>query len=138
MSNFRIFVPEKAPSFRVKKMNGEIQKIIAQVLARGNLPPVSLETESMLFLTTPVTVTDVSTAPDCAHATVFVMPLGGIDQEKNLKILQSLEGFFRKELSRAMKTRTVPCVHFRLDPSFDQAERISRLIHQKESSHHDG
>ena len=79
-----------------------------------------------------ITVTEVRLSPDLRNATAFVMPLGGKDVTEILAALERSAGFLRGLLGRAMNLRRVPALVFTLDPSFDEADRIARLLARPE------
>jgi len=81
-----------------------------------------------------VTVTAVNVSPDLRNATAFVVPFGvAIDTEIDTKVLiaalNRAAGFFRGQLAREVKLRVSPTLRFRLDESFQQANRIEALLH---------
>lgn len=75
-----------------------------------------------------ITVTEVRVAPDLHFARVYIMPLGGRDQEPIVKALNRVASFYRGELGRHLPTKFTPKLRFYLDPSFDQADRILSLL----------
>ena len=75
-----------------------------------------------------ITVTSVEIGPDLKHATAFVMPLGGENADTFLEALNRAGGYFRTELATRMDLRSTPKITFKLDHSFDEAERIERLL----------
>jgi len=75
-----------------------------------------------------ITVSEVRMSPDLKHAKVFVMPLGGKNSEFILQSLINHSGLIKKEMSRSWKNKFLPNLHFVLDESFDDAEKIEKLI----------
>ena len=76
-----------------------------------------------------VTITSVRLSADLRHARVLFSVLGGPEQRhRTLAGLRSATGFIRSRLGRRLQLRTVPEVVFEFDPSFEEAERISRLL----------
>ena len=77
-----------------------------------------------------VTVSSVDVTRDLAHAKVFVATLGGdaVQNEATVEALNSAAGFLRKLLSKRVRLRTVPALHFHYDESFDRGARLSKLI----------
>ena len=76
-----------------------------------------------------VTLSAVEISPDLKHARVFVV--AGADAERNREIkrgLHSAAPFLRHELARRVKLRLVPELDFVFDRSFEQGDRIERLI----------
>ena len=56
------------------------------------------------------------------------MPLGGKNADTFLEALNRSSGYFRSELATKMDLRYIPRVTFKLDHSFDEAERIENLL----------
>jgi ribosome-binding factor A len=77
-----------------------------------------------------VTITGVQIAADLGSARVFVR---GSDEQE---LAESLEGltaaapFLRSALGRVLHIRKVPELRFQQDRSFEQAQRIERILHE--------
>ena len=81
---------------------------------------------------TSVTVTEVRVSPDLKHATAFIMALGGRDMDKILPALNDSAVVFQKDIGRKLNLKFTPRVHFKMDDTFDTAERITNLLYQIE------
>jgi len=75
-----------------------------------------------------VSVTEVRMSPDLRHATVFVKPLLGKDEEVVLKALRSNIAYFQKEVAGKLKLKYASKIKFLPDESFDEASRIEALL----------
>jgi len=76
-----------------------------------------------------VTVTAVRVSDDLRHAHVFFTVLGDQAQRaRTLAGLESARGYIRSHLGRHLKLRVTPEIRFEFDPSFDQADVVSRLL----------
>jgi ribosome-binding factor A len=75
-----------------------------------------------------ITVSEVRMSPDLRNASVFVMPLGGQNAAEALAGLERCAGFLKGRVAREVALRFTPNLTFTLDPAFDQAARISRLL----------
>lgn len=76
-------------------------------------------------------VTDVEMSGDLSQAVVFVSVMGTEDEQKAcMTALKGASGFLRREISRRMRIRVSPEIHFRLDTSITQGIKMSRLIDQ--------
>ena len=76
-----------------------------------------------------ITVSDVEVSPDQSQAKVFFTLLG--DDRAIADATQGLNraaGFLRTQLSRRMKLRMVPQLHFEYDASVERGIRLSHLI----------
>jgi len=80
---------------------------------------------------TGVTLTRVELSGDFSHAKVWFRPLPGGPEGAEIEAgLRSVGGFLRREIGRSMRLRTVPELHFALDPLPEQGQRIEDLLAQ--------
>ena len=77
-----------------------------------------------------VTVTEVQMSPDLNHATIFILPLGGQNQQTVLSALKQAVPFLRKNLAQQINLRYTPNLLFKNDLTFDTAHRIDTLLKQ--------
>jgi ribosome-binding factor A len=75
-----------------------------------------------------LTVPEVRMSADLRLATVYVMPLGGRDQEEVIAALDHHRKFLRGEIARRVNLKFAPEIRFRIDERFDEAERIEKLL----------
>lgn len=75
-----------------------------------------------------VTVTEVQVSPDLKNAGVFVVPLGGANQDKVLAALNRNRKFLRGEISRRVSLKFTPALTFELDTTFDRSDRVDALL----------
>lgn len=75
-----------------------------------------------------VSVSDVEITRDMAHAKVFVTALQSERAKEAMKGLKELTPEIRHELSRSVKMRHTPELHFHYDDSVDRGERIDNLL----------
>jgi len=75
-----------------------------------------------------LTVTEVRISPDLKNATAFVVPLGGGDLGDTVDVLNRAAGFLRTYVGRNVRLRHVPRLSFQADTSFDEADRIDRVM----------
>ncbi len=114
-------VKAKAPSQRQLRVGEEIRHILAEVLSRGLSGDEIIDSAS-------ITVSEVRISPDLMNATVYVLPLGGLHVPEILKALKEKSWYFRKEVARKLTTRVTPRLVFQADLSFDEADRIEKLL----------
>lgn len=67
-------------------------------------------------------------SPDLQNATVYMMPLGGQFREETLAYLIEITWAIRHQLGKELHLKFTPALRFRLDESFDQAQRIEELL----------
>lgn len=79
-----------------------------------------------------ISVSEVRMSPDLKMATVFVSALGS-DDEPVVKALTRNARFIRGRLAGALRhMKYMPQVRFRADTSFDNFEKIDRLLRSPE------
>jgi ribosome-binding factor A len=113
------------PSQRQLRVGELVRHAVAEVLARGAAPDEVIASHS-------ITVPEVRMSPDLRVATVYVMPLGGRDQDAVLAALDRSRKFLRGEVVRRVNLKFAPDLRFRIDERFDEAERIERLLRSPE------
>ena len=76
-----------------------------------------------------ITVSFVKMSKDLRMANVYIMPLGGEDQINIINNLNDNKYIFQKFLSKAkLNSKFTPKIHFFLDDTFDEAEKIEKLL----------
>ena len=76
-----------------------------------------------------ISITDVNVDRELAFANIYYSSLEGSERAKEiLEGLQHAQGFLRSELAKRIRLRTFPRLRFHYDPTFEQAERIEKLI----------
>lgn len=114
--------PSKGPSQRQLRVGEIVRHALAAILTRTEIADPELEGRY-------ITVTEVKASPDLRHATVYVRPFGLDEAGAPLvKALNRHTRFLRGELARRVDLKYMPDLVFRLDESFDEAERIDALL----------
>ena len=108
-------------SVRVLKVGERVRHILSELLARGEAHDEVLTAHS-------VSVTEVRMTPDLRNAKAYVKPLLGEDEAAVLKALRTNTAFFQKEVAQRLGLKFAPRLNFQPDESFDEAERIERLL----------
>ena len=76
-----------------------------------------------------ITVSFVKMSKDLRIANVYIMPLGGKDKTNIINSLNDNKYIFQKFLSKAkLNSKFTPKIHFFLDDTFDEAEKIEKLL----------
>ena len=109
------------PSQRQLRVAELIRHALADMLSRGEIHDDVLAKHV-------VTVPEVRMSPDLKLATIYVMPLGGKDMKPVLAALESHKKFIRGELAHAINLKFAPDIRFLADETFDEADRIERLL----------
>ena len=79
-----------------------------------------------------ITFPEVRMSPDLRLATVYVMPLGGRDREAVLAALEKNKRWLRGALAKRVDMKFMPELRFLIDETFDEADRIDRLLRSPE------
>lgn len=108
-------------SVRLLKVGEQVRHVISELLTRQMVHDEVLSAHA-------VSVTEVRMSPDLRHATVFVKPLLGADEDIVLKALRTHTAFFQKEVAGKLKLKYAAKIKFLPDESFDVAEKIERLL----------
>jgi ribosome-binding factor A len=67
-------------------------------------------------------------SPDLRHATVFVKPLLGADEEAVIKALRTNTAYLQSQVARRVNTKYAAKLKFLPDESFDEGSRIDSLL----------
>ena len=109
------------PSQRQLRVGELVREALSEALVRGNVhDPVLVEAN--------ITITEVKVSADLRNATAFVVPLHGRREEALLVALARAAPHLRAEVNRRVRLKYSPALHFELDHSFDEAERIDALL----------
>jgi ribosome-binding factor A len=108
-------------SVRLLKVGEQVRHVISELLMRQEVHDEVLSAHS-------VSVTQVRMSPDLRHATVFVKPLLGADEDEVVKALRTHTAYFQREVAARLKMKYAAKIKFLGDDSFDEAERIERLL----------
>ncbi len=102
-----------------------IRSLISQCLLKEDFYTEDLNPTS-------ITVSFVRMSKDLRIANVYFMPLGGINKTKTLEKLNDQKFIFQKFLSKAkIQSKFTPKLLFFLDDTFDEAEKIEKLLLNK-------
>lgn len=113
--------PLTGPSVRVLRVGEQVRHILSDVLARGDVHDDVLTAQ-------PVSVTEVRMSPDLRHATVFIKPLLGKDEEAVLKALRTNTAYLQKSVAARVRMKYAAKLKFLADESFDEASHIDALL----------
>jgi ribosome-binding factor A len=102
-----------------------IRHELAEMLSRGEVHDPVVEAHM-------ITVPEVRMSPDLRLATIYVMPLGGRDEDEVVGALDRHKRYIRGEIARRVNLKFAPEIRFRVDERFDEAERIEKLLRTPE------
>ena len=84
---------------------------------------------------TSITISFVKMSKDLRIANVYLMPLGGENKNQILEEMNNQKHIFQKFLSKSkINSKFTPKINFFLDDSFDEAEKIEKLLLNKNVS----
>ncbi|MCH4153402.1 MAG: 30S ribosome-binding factor RbfA [Saccharofermentans sp.] len=105
---------------RPEIVGDELQKIISSIIA------TKLKDPRVPFMTS---VTGVKMSADLSHATVLLSVYGDEKTKKDaMDAIEHAKGFIRYEAVQQIDLRIAPELHFKLDNTLEEAERMEALI----------
>ncbi|MEG8039010.1 30S ribosome-binding factor RbfA [Sphingomonas sp. LR60] len=112
-------------SVRTLRVGEQVRHILSEVLQRGDVHDETLASHM-------VSITEVRMSPDLRHATVFVKPLLGKDEEAVLKALRTNTAYLQREVATRVKMKYAARLKFLADESFDEGSHIDALLRKPE------
>ncbi|MBV8939960.1 MAG: 30S ribosome-binding factor RbfA [Alphaproteobacteria bacterium] len=110
---------------RPLRIGEEIRHALSEIFLRG-------ETHIPVLDGASITVSEVRLSPDLRNATVFIMPLAGSNQADVMQALGESGPYIRHLLAAKVALRYMPKLHYKLDQSFEEAERVNSLLKKAE------
>ena len=108
-------------SVRLLKVGERVRHVLSDLLVRQQVHDDTLTGHH-------ISVTEVRMSPDLRLARVYVKPLLGADEEKVLTALRRNTAYLQREVAQRLGLKFAPKLKFLADDSFDEAERIERLL----------
>jgi len=108
-------------SVRVLRVGEQVRHVLSELLTRG-------EVHDDVLSSTTVSVTEVRMSPDLRHATVFVKPLLGRQEDVVLKALRTNTAYFQREVAQRVRMKYAAKLKWLGDDSFDTGSHIDRLL----------
>lgn len=108
-------------SVRVLKVGERVRHILSELLARQ-------EVHDEVVSAANISVTEVRMTPDLRNATAYVKPLLGAEEDAVVTALRQNTAFLQREIAKRLGLKFAPKLKFRGDESFDEADRIERLL----------
>ena len=102
-----------------------IRSLLSDCLLREDFYSENINSKS-------ITISFVRMSKDLKIANIYFMPLGGENKKEILQNLNDNKFLFQKYLSRAkIQSKFTPKLSFFLDDTFDEAEKIEKLLQNK-------
>lgn len=111
--------PER--SVRTLRVGEQVRHVLSEILQRGDVHDETLAAHV-------ISVTEVRMSPDLRHATVFVKPLLGRDEEAVLKALRTNTAYLQREVAHRVRMKYAARLKFVADESFDEGSHIDALL----------
>ena len=108
-------------SVRTLRVGEQVRHVLSEILQRGDVHDETLASHL-------VSITEVRMSPDLRHATVFVKPLLGKDEEAVLKALRTNTAYLQREVASGVKMKYAARLKFIADESFDEGGHIDALL----------
>jgi ribosome-binding factor A len=108
-------------SVRLLRVGEQVRHALSEILMRGDVHDEVLTSH-------PVSVTEVRMSPDLRHATVFVKPLLGQDEDVVLKALRTNTAYLQRSVATRVNTKYAAKLKFLPDESFDEGSHIDALL----------
>ena len=108
-------------SVRVLKVGERVRHILSELLTRQDVHDETISAAN-------ISVTEVRMTPDLRNATVYVKPLLGAEEDAIVKALRTNTAYFQREVAKRLGLKFAAKLKFRADESFDEADRIDRLL----------
>jgi ribosome-binding factor A len=116
----RVETPE-GRSVRLLRIGEQVRHVLSEILQRGDVHDDTLASHL-------VSVTEVRMSPDLRHATVFVKPLLGQDEDEVLKALRTHTAYLQRTVASRVRTKYAAKLKFLADESFDEGGHIDKLL----------
>lgn len=108
-------------SVRLLRVGEQVRHVLSEILQRGDVHDEVLAKHM-------VSITEVRMSPDLRHATVFVKPLLGKDEEVVIKALRTNTAYLQREVANRVKMKYAAKLKFLADESFDEGSHIDKLL----------
>ena len=108
-------------SVRVLRVGEQVRHVLSEIIARGDV-------HDELLAKHPVSVTEVRMSPDLRHATVFVKPLLGANEDAVIKALRTNTAYLQREVASRVSQKYAAKLKFLADESFDEGTHIDTLL----------
>ncbi len=112
---------QETRSVRLLRVGEQLRHILSEILMRGDV-------HDDLLTRHPVSVTEVRMSPDLRHATVYVKPLLGKNEDAVLKAMRTNTAYLQREVAARIKMKYAAKLKFIADESFDEGHHIDALL----------
>ncbi len=116
-------------SYRPKMLGGEIQKVLGDMLIRGQLKDPAFKDKM-------IGINSVDVSGDGSYATLYITAMSftpgkefSADEKKTiLKAFEKSQAYIRSEIGKAVKVRHIPELRFSFDESFEYGMKMDKIL----------
>ena len=108
-------------SVRLLKVGERVRHVLSELLMRQEVHDDTLTAHH-------ISVTEVRMSPDLRQARVYAKPLLGGGEAEVLAALRRNTAYLQREVAQRLGLKFAPKLKFLADESFDEAERIEKLL----------
>jgi ribosome-binding factor A len=108
-------------SVRLLKVGERVRHVLSELLMRQEVHDDTLSAHH-------ISITEVRMSADLRQARVYAKPLLGGDEAEVLAALKRNTAYLQREVAQRLGLKFAPRLKFLADESFDEAERIERLL----------
>ena len=112
---------QETRSVRLLRVGEQVRHALSEILTRGDV-------HDELLAKHPVSITEVRMSPDLRHATVFIKPLLGKDEEAVLKAMRTNTAYLQREVAARIQTKYAAKLKFLADESFEEGHHIDTIL----------
>lgn len=116
-------------SYRPNMLGSEIQRVLGEMLTRGEL-------KDPAFKNRMIGINSVDVSRDGSYATLYITVLSftpgqetsAEDKKEVMDALKKSAGFIRTEIGKAVKVRHIPELRFSFDESFEYGMKMDKIL----------
>ena len=108
-------------SVRLLKVGERVRHVLSEILTRQQVHDDTLSAHL-------ISITEVRMSPDLRQARVYAKPLLGGDEDEVIKALRQNTAYLQREVAKRLGLKFAPKLRFIGDDSFEEAERIEKLL----------
>ena len=109
------------PSVRLLKVGERVRHVLSEILMRQQVHDDTLSAHH-------ISITEVRMSPDLRQARVYAKPLLGGDEHEVITALRQNTAYLQREVAKRVGLKFAPKLKFTGDDSFEEAERIEKLL----------
>ena len=109
------------PAVRLLKVGERVRHVLSEILMRQQVHDDTLSAHH-------ISITEVRMSPDLRQARVYAKPLLGGGEDEVITALRQNTAYLQREVAKRVGLKFAPKLKFTGDDSFEEAERIEKLL----------